>query len=106
MRAKLDAEIESARADERALALLEIKQLISEFAITRDELREAFGATRVPKSAPRYWDPHTGATWSGRGRRPKWLDGRDLDAYRLPSPEDPLTNENTDLKIGHGKASE
>ncbi|WP_232434923.1 H-NS family nucleoid-associated regulatory protein, partial [Burkholderia ubonensis] len=26
------------------------------------------------QAGARYWNPHTGATWSGRGRRPKWLE--------------------------------
>ncbi|WP_254775966.1 H-NS family nucleoid-associated regulatory protein [Ralstonia sp. 25mfcol4.1] len=30
----------------------------------------------------KFMDPVTGKTWTGQGRRPKWLEGRE-DAYRI-----------------------
>ncbi|MGN5476311.1 H-NS histone family protein [Cupriavidus basilensis] len=34
----------------------------------------------------KYMDPVTGKTWTGRGRRPRWLEGRE-DAYRIGASE-------------------
>ncbi|WP_059499280.1 H-NS family nucleoid-associated regulatory protein [Burkholderia sp. ABCPW 11] len=36
---------------------------------------------------PKYWDPKTGVTWSGRGRAPRWLVGKDRETFRVP-PDD------------------
>ena len=83
-REKLEVEITLARAAERDAAVKEIERLLIEFQITRDELREIEKKIIQPREAPRYWNPETGATWSGRGRSPKWLDRHNLDAYRLP----------------------
>ena len=43
------------------------------------------------KVAPKYRDPQTGSTWSGRGLKPRWLSaalaaGRSLDEFRLAGP--------------------
>ena len=40
------------------------------------------------EAAPKYRDPATGETWSGRGRMPRWLKakqdaGENLDTYRV-----------------------
>ena len=29
----------------------------------------------------KYRDPATGATWTGRGREPKWIEGKDRAGY-------------------------
>ena len=31
------------------------------------------------KVAPKYRDPKTGATWSGRGKKPSWLNGNETE---------------------------
>nr|WP_279636670.1 H-NS histone family protein [Paraburkholderia aromaticivorans] len=35
---------------------------------------------------PKYRDPSSGATWSGRGRAPGWLAGKDRTAFEIASP--------------------
>ncbi|WP_175743474.1 H-NS family nucleoid-associated regulatory protein [Burkholderia ambifaria] len=87
MRAKLDEEIERVRKAERHTAIREIGKLIVEFGINATELREIISGVRRKKPQAKYWDPLTGATWSGRGRRPKWLSDSNRDAYRLPHEE-------------------
>ncbi|WP_177315577.1 H-NS histone family protein [Burkholderia ubonensis] len=88
MRAKLDEEIEAARAHGRRKALAEIKLLVAEFKITEKELRGLVKERERIKPAPRYWNPHTGATWSGRGRRPKWLDEETMTTFFLPTSDE------------------
>lgn len=31
----------------------------------------------------KYIDPHTGKSWSGRGRRPDWLVGNELAEFQV-----------------------
>ncbi|WP_419465612.1 H-NS family nucleoid-associated regulatory protein [Burkholderia diffusa] len=35
------------------------------------------------KVAAKYRDPKTGATWTGRGRTPRWLIGQDLNRFAI-----------------------
>ncbi|WP_157650302.1 H-NS family nucleoid-associated regulatory protein [Burkholderia ubonensis] len=94
MRAKLDKEIEAARTHARHEALAKIKLLIAEFRITERELRGLVKEKERTKPAPRYWNPHTGATWSGRGRRPRWLEEETMATFLLPtSDEHPAAND-------------
>ncbi|WP_071764393.1 H-NS histone family protein [Burkholderia ubonensis] len=86
-RAELDAKIAAARVAERKSVLNEIGRLVMEFEITSFEIRQLEKITRRSTVVPRFFNPETGATWSGRGRRPKWLNQYNLDAYRLSNPD-------------------
>lgn len=35
------------------------------------------------KVAPKYRNPETGDTWTGRGREPAWIKGKDRDDFAL-----------------------
>jgi len=35
------------------------------------------------KVAPKYKDPISGATWSGRGLAPKWIEGQDRSKFAM-----------------------
>nr|WP_249181090.1 H-NS histone family protein [Burkholderia cenocepacia] len=85
-RAALETEIQTAKAEERSTKLKEIKRLVDEFAFST---REIFGTSKVRTRQPvqpRYRDPGTGATWSGRGRPPAWIDGRDRTQFLIAAP--------------------
>ncbi|PCE29816.1 H-NS histone family protein [Burkholderia ubonensis] len=69
---KIDKEREKAITD----AIAAIRAKIEEFDITPEEL--GFRSTGAPVKAkrplpPKYRNPKTGETWSGRGRAPAWL---------------------------------
>ncbi|NTX27121.1 H-NS histone family protein [Burkholderia pyrrocinia] len=73
---KIDKEREKAIAD----AIADIRAKIDEYDITPEELGflpagSAAAATAKPKRTlpPKYLNPKTGETWSGRGRAPAWL---------------------------------
>ncbi|AOJ03857.1 MULTISPECIES: H-NS histone family protein [Burkholderia] len=69
---KIDKEREKAIAD----AIADIKAKIEEYDITPDELGfRSIKTTAKPKRPlpPKYLNPKTGETWSGRGRAPAWL---------------------------------
>lgn len=65
--AALQAQAAEISARERAEALAHARELVKRHELTPKEL---FGAKAV---APRYRDPATGATWSGRGKKPAWV---------------------------------
>jgi DNA-binding protein H-NS len=85
--AELQALAEKARQDELAEARNKIRQLMREYDLApQDLLSEKKGTASAKKGAavqPRYRDPHSGATWSGRGRSPRWLSGRNKDDFLI-----------------------
>ena len=82
-RAALEEQIATVRAQERGAALATIRQLMVDFAITAGELdgkREK--RSRAPVEA-KYRDPASGKTWSGRGKPPAWIAGKDRGVYLI-----------------------
>ncbi|WP_176307835.1 H-NS family nucleoid-associated regulatory protein [Burkholderia ambifaria] len=81
----LNAEIEAMRAEERDAALASIHELV-ELHQLHDvvTIGKAKGKKAV-KSAlpPKYRDPASGKTWSGKGREPAWLTGKDRAAFLI-----------------------
>lgn len=79
---RLNATIEAKRADARAAGVEKIVALVKEFDLTAEELNKALTgkvktkgkakSTSTP-AAPKYRDPVTGSTWTGRGVAPAWI---------------------------------
>ncbi|RKP45617.1 H-NS histone family protein [Trinickia fusca] len=86
--AKLQAQADDARRAEVVNVITEIRQKIAEFGLTAGDLgfAEAARRGRPPKKAPlppKYQDPKTGNTWSGRGKPPKWIAGKNRDRFLI-----------------------
>ena len=112
---KLEKQAARLRRGERAAAIRQASELVKVFNLTVKELglsgkaskeglssiksglvkksarKLAQGSSRPSKTPvqPKFRDPETGKTWSGRGLKPKWLSeklsiGHSLDAFRLP----------------------
>ncbi|TDG02016.1 H-NS histone family protein [Paraburkholderia guartelaensis] len=80
---ELDARIAAARGAEREHALRKIRELMAQFDIGADELVVKRGSRSTGAQPAKYRDPVSGATWSGRGREPRWLAGKDRAAFAL-----------------------
>jgi len=74
---KLHREAERARRNEQREALEKIRALIIEYQLLPSDLGFADSPKRRGKHAAKYRDPATGATWSGYGRAPQWMAGKD-----------------------------
>lgn len=75
-RAALDRAIREARSADKAEADACVRQLMSEHGLTVADLAAKTAAKARgtgKKVAPKYRDPVSGATWTGRGLKPKWL---------------------------------
>lgn len=77
---ELDARIASVLDVERGKAISTIRDLMAQFDIGADELVSKIDSRGGPQPA-KYRDPESGATWSGRGREPRWLAGKDREAF-------------------------
>ena len=82
---RLHQKSEAVRRVEKAAALERIRALIVEYRLLPSELGFTGAVSADPPAAvgARYRDPATGATWSGRGRPPRWLDGKDRTAFEI-----------------------
>lgn len=84
---ELTRQAEALKRSERAAVIAEIREKMTIYEITLDDLKGSprKGITLPPK----YRDPDTGATWTGRGIRPKWLsdglrEGKPLSYFEVP----------------------
>lgn len=88
---KLQKEAENARKTELANAITEIHAKMREYGISPEDLGFGGGAKRKPMRptrrpvAPKYRNNATGETWSGRGKPPKWMAGRDKAQFLIHS---------------------
>ena len=78
-KAELERKIENARKQELSDAISKIKGLMSQYGITLADLggkssSGKSGSAKGSKVAPKYRNPATGDTWTGRGRQPKWVE--------------------------------
>ena len=90
-REALEQAIATARAQELAEAIGKARELVAEFGLTvQDVFPSGRGASKSGnkassgnKVAPKYRDPATGQSWTGRGKAPKWIDGQDRAKYLI-----------------------
>lgn len=82
-RAALEAEINAAKGTARTTALSDVRQLVSEFGISSREIYGVHRKSTRRRPDAKYRDPETGATWSGRGRPPAWIDGKDRVLFEI-----------------------
>jgi len=87
--ADLQAQAEVAKREEKAQAISAARAMIDSYGITAKDL----GLDKAPKVktgpkpgnkvAAKYRDPQSGATWSGRGKTPRWINGADRSQYAI-----------------------
>ncbi|NTZ83608.1 H-NS histone family protein [Burkholderia metallica] len=81
----LKEEVEAARELEVHQFIGEVVVLLARRGIGLDDLinyRRANAEKRPNRKAmPKYYDPETGKTWSGRGREPHWIKGKDRSRF-------------------------
>ncbi|ACD21688.1 H-NS histone family protein [Paraburkholderia phytofirmans] len=82
-RRALDEQIEQARTAERGEVIETIREKMSLYQITIAEL-QGDSPKRVKKPVEvRYRDPDSGSTWSGRGKPPRWIAGKDRASFQV-----------------------
>ncbi len=71
----LKKQADTARQNEIADAVAKIHQIMDQYGLTIKDLgrRASKPKGKRAKVAVKYRDPASGATWTGRGRAPKWI---------------------------------
>ena len=82
--AELQKQAEAARATEIAAAKAQIAELMKVHGLTLADLTGKPKAVKTSNPvAAKYKDPASGATWTGRGRAPLWLNGQDKEKFLI-----------------------
>lgn len=76
---KITTEIEVARKQEKAEALATIRAAMKAHGITAQELV----AIAKKPAAIKYRNQETGDTWTGRGKEPAWIKGKDRAKFAV-----------------------
>lgn len=83
----LEAQIEATRKAELSDAISKVKALVAEHGLKASDIfKREKSANKVSgrsKVAAKYYDPSSGNSWSGRGKEPKWLQGKDRLRYLI-----------------------
>jgi len=88
-KADIDKQIANLRNQGRLDAIEKARALVTEFGLTPEEVfggarkKPGKGSLAGTKVAAKYRDPETGKTWTGRGLAPKWITGKDRDAFLI-----------------------
>ncbi|UAW64063.1 MULTISPECIES: H-NS family nucleoid-associated regulatory protein [unclassified Mycoavidus] len=84
---QLQAQAQEARKRELTAVIAEIKQKIidydlnlSDLGLTSSKRTQAGAKAPLP---PKYKNPRTGQTWSGRGKPPNWIAGKNKEKFLL-----------------------
>lgn len=78
-RAALEAAIAEEKKAAAVQALRQVHALVAEFGFTAQQV---FPWKPLKVHVPsKYLDPNSGATWSGRGKPPAWIVGKDRDQF-------------------------
>jgi len=71
------------RESELGAAITRIKEMMSEYGITVADLQSSKKSGSKKSSVVQFRNSETGDTWSGRGRMPNWLSGKDKEQFRV-----------------------
>jgi DNA-binding protein H-NS len=94
-KAEIEKQIVDTQRQERADAIARVRELMSQYGLSAADIvgrpaaaARRTGASDTRKVAPKYRNPDTGETWSGRGLQPKWLkaalaSGKKIDDFTL-----------------------
>lgn len=88
---KVGKQIAELQQKDRKGAVSKVQALIEEFGLTQGDVfpasskgpGRAASARAGTKVAAKYRDPATGSTWTGRGKAPRWLDGKNREEFLI-----------------------
>lgn len=80
-REALEAQIEAARKQEVNDVLAKIRGLVQDYGLTAEDVFTTRRAS--PAVAPKYRNPETGDTWTGRGKPPTWIRDKDRTQFAI-----------------------
>ncbi len=83
---QLQRQAEEVRKKEIGDAINQIKSIMTEYGITISDIGKDIkkkGPRAKTSLSPKYRNPATGETWSGRGKAPKWIDQKNKEKFLI-----------------------
>lgn len=85
--AALEAQLREREAEEKKSVLDEILKVSKSYRISLEDIITHFGGLpsrrKGTPAKPKYRDPVTGTLWSGRGKEPLWIRGKDRAFFSI-----------------------
>ncbi len=85
--ADIQRQIAERQKIEKDAVIQQIVDVSTQYNVTIEDLIEAMGGFKPKrkgvKATPKYRDPVTGTTWSGRGKEPTWMRGLERDDFLI-----------------------
>lgn len=102
-REQLERQINEVMARERAQGIAQVMEIIEQYELTEADLfnRKPSNKNAGGKVAPKYRNPITGETWTGRGKTPKWLEGVDHHQYLITDKVEEQTPASWSYPVDH-----
>ena len=72
--AELKKQIAELKKSNRKNAIEQIKSVMTQYDITVEDLSKKSSPAAGTKVPPKWQDPVSGATWTGRGKNPAWFN--------------------------------
>lgn len=86
--AALQSQRDGLLKEQKAGAIAQVRETIAQFGLTADDLFSSKRKDSGAKVAPKYRDPATGATWTGRGKAPAWIaDAANRDQFLIQAKQ-------------------
>lgn len=83
-REQLEQQIQQARKAELSEAVAKVRALVTEYDLTQEDVFPSSKPKATRQAvAPKYRDPATGATWTGRGKPPLWIADKDRAQFEI-----------------------
>lgn len=80
----LNKQIEESKKAETTAAIARARELVAQYELTVEDVfakNVSKKGKKIGSVAPKYRDPQTGKTWSGRGKPPLWISGKDRSQF-------------------------
>ena len=71
---ELAKQIAELKKTNRKNAIEQVKNLMAQYDITVEDLTKKSSPAAGSKVPPKWQDPVSGATWTGRGKKPAWFN--------------------------------
>lgn len=85
-RETLEQQINEARRRELSNAISQARALVAEYGLTAQDIFPASrgrSPTAGSKVSPKYRNPATGQTWTGRGKAPRWIQNENREQFTI-----------------------
>lgn len=82
-REALEAQIQAARKQEVSDVVAKIRSLVADYGLTAEDVFTTKRTYKVTAGEPKFRDPATGKTWTGRGKPPDWIKDKDRAQFAI-----------------------